>query len=639
MNERDRFYLIFFMTLLFGTGLVWPDTHLLPLYAGTYGLSLGLRLLVGLGDDYFVSVDKNRFGSLGPEVIIAGKELPLMDESDRREEHFLRNFEMKTIAKRRVGEVLYASLAVFALFYHQMFDLSLAGLLPLICGYLIIASTYVGHLFLPLALNACGVIFSFGISASVQKTAVLPLYILLVFTTFRFISDLSGSQLRLKSFRQLLILSLLFSGVLVALARVLPNPEVEDEKARELTATSTSALKGRRLSIESQIAALEQFPGAKALALRQALIMHAATLGELERTLGPTDFSPERSVATQHKFSELQALDREYDAAFQETTSESDQTAPNEVISGLLDRTSGIYGRAQDLMGKMEGIQEQLKSVRSEDALQGTGPSVQQADLAAKALALKEEFEKTVSLSPRELTELASYVDEKKNELTGLEQGGGMLKNLGDQRQAIEALDRLSQKTNFSPTELSEVGKALQKTQELTELKETLRRDRTALASKHQVLELPDPVKPPRNGVRRFIPLLLLVALVAVIMFILKRRGIRKVEVEEEDLREVSEKLKKLRSLRLSPREEVIHYYNLLHDLLQKVHYPGKETPPSCIVHDELSELYPKLGDATFVVTETFARCFYGERDVSNLELQGFRKALRAIFTVHGLRP
>ena len=113
----------------------------------------------------------------------------------------------------------------------------------------------------------------------------------------------------------------------------------------------------------------------------------------------------------------------------------------------------------------------------------------------------------------------------------------------------------------------------------------------------------------------------------------LSKKGVKKVRgIPDEVKEELSNELKAISRKKLSPREEVIETYNVFHDGLKTLIFTN-ETPPSCIVYEGISAAEPQLQRPTFTVTETFARTFYGERDVSLSELKTFRKDVRKIFS------
>ena len=112
----------------------------------------------------------------------------------------------------------------------------------------------------------------------------------------------------------------------------------------------------------------------------------------------------------------------------------------------------------------------------------------------------------------------------------------------------------------------------------------------------------------------------------------MKKKGVKKVRGVPEDIREeIEEKLRAVKKKSLSPREEVIETYNVFHDSLGLLVF-NYETPPSCIVYEGITAAEPELQVPVFTVTETFAKTFYGDRDVTTNDLRTFRKDVNKVF-------
>lgn len=110
------------------------------------------------------------------------------------------------------------------------------------------------------------------------------------------------------------------------------------------------------------------------------------------------------------------------------------------------------------------------------------------------------------------------------------------------------------------------------------------------------------------------------------------KKGVKKVRgIPQEIKDDLTAELKAITKKKLSPREEVIETYNVFHDGLKTLIFTN-ETPPSCIVYEGIKTAEPELDGPTFTVTETFAKTFYGGRDVSVQDLKSFRKDIRKVF-------
>jgi hypothetical protein len=134
----------------------------------------------------------------------------------------------------------------------------------------------------------------------------------------------------------------------------------------------------------------------------------------------------------------------------------------------------------------------------------------------------------------------------------------------------------------------------------------------------------------------RILKLILLSAIAYILYSFIHRlmkKGVKKAIVVPEPIREdIAAELRELKKRQLSPRQEVIETYNVLHDGLHLLVFE-KETPPSCIVYEEMAHSEPTLDKPSFAVTEIYANTFYGERDVSPEDLSTFRKNVKKIFS------
>jgi len=97
--------------------------------------------------------------------------------------------------------------------------------------------------------------------------------------------------------------------------------------------------------------------------------------------------------------------------------------------------------------------------------------------------------------------------------------------------------------------------------------------------------------------------------------------------------KEVINELKKLRSLKLSPREEVIKSYNLWREKIQAVHFEGSEVPPPMNLASYFYSNRKKMHYSLNNISQTFCDCYYGGLNTSEKELLSFRKNIQEILT------
>jgi hypothetical protein len=137
--------------------------------------------------------------------------------------------------------------------------------------------------------------------------------------------------------------------------------------------------------------------------------------------------------------------------------------------------------------------------------------------------------------------------------------------------------------------------------------------------------------------IKENLPIIIVIILIGCILYRFKKRGIKKVELDDPKvLEELQKKWSSIKKLRLSPREEIIVSYNFFHDSLQRIHYQH-ESPPSCIIYTDLSEISPELEKSTLSITDIFANVFYGNKEITKENLELFRKGMRKFLKFYQL--
>ena len=207
----------------------------------------------------------------------------------------------------------------------------------------------------------------------------------------------------------------------------------------------------------------------------------------------------------------------------------------------------------------------------------------------------------------------------------------------GISKKEIEEVSKFLEPKEFSGTDKQNLKDVLSQAAKEAPLHEKLKLPSekekaeifNALTNKHDSNKIMEKLK-------RIFPFLVGLFFILLINYFLKKKGVKKVEAfDPETLIELKAEWKALRKLSLSPRDEVIHYYNLFHNSLQKIHYSAHEAPPSCIIYDDMIKNNFELHRPTLVITDVFARCYYGEADVTSDSLKIFRKALWEILRVY----
>lgn len=111
-----------------------------------------------------------------------------------------------------------------------------------------------------------------------------------------------------------------------------------------------------------------------------------------------------------------------------------------------------------------------------------------------------------------------------------------------------------------------------------------------------------------------------------------KKKNVKDLK-DEKILKQIKRDYNRLKRLKLTPEEEVIHKYNFLKDSLKKIYFEDDEVPPPYITHEFISGLKPRLHKVSLIINEVFTHCFYNDRSVSKKDLSLFRKSFNLLFS------
>jgi hypothetical protein len=103
--------------------------------------------------------------------------------------------------------------------------------------------------------------------------------------------------------------------------------------------------------------------------------------------------------------------------------------------------------------------------------------------------------------------------------------------------------------------------------------------------------------------------------------------------LSSSQINEVIKDLKRLRSLKLTPNQEIIKSYNLWRDKIHEVHFEGLEVPPPMNLAAYFYSHQKKLHHSLNSISQAFCDCYYGDLRASEKELKSFRKNIQEILT------
>jgi hypothetical protein len=638
VNSRLTLNLFFVIFFTFSLGTYLSIQELMPtLYLGIFYVLALYILKRSINSDFFISSEKNRFTVATSKLLVHGQALPTVGREELQEERYMNHFQLNIHVKRQFFTYFFLALAVFVLFLRGNVPLSLASIIPIVCGFFFIKSVYIGHLLVPLILNIYSVIAHYEKNVSL---GIYGLYIFLVFWTLKSMSEVSGEYLKWKKTLIILPAVVLFSASIYGLSYFFEHKQTPQEKTEKLN-PARKALRQARTQSNSLLTELSSLPENSATtSLKQQVMDQLQDISKLEETLNSEQVLKQKTQDMQKMLGNI--LDKNL-----ELTQSS-----KELKSNLLDRKeSGLSptleelaarhstGQTERLKKLSQQIQEnQEKLFQVQNSASKNNPNQETKELEKIREELKAEFEKTSHLSDPEKNELFEYIEKKQQELKVLEGLGAKKEAIENQTKNLEGLKELSVKATPNQNELNQISQKIMASKKIDDLKAEMKTsNQTPLQQINESQALKAFDKKPIPW-KKFLPLLILALGFLIVSYFMKKKGIKEVEIlDPELLKELKEEWRRIKKLKLTPREEVIYYYNILHDVFQKVHYPEHETPPSCIVFRDMKELNPNLNKATFLVTEIYTQCFYGNKEVNLSTLKSYRRSINSIMQVYGL--
>ena len=576
------------LTLTTGTCLVFQSIAIAPYFIALSGVCFYLLKSFKYGDNYFRS---DAFDQLKDDggIYLAGTKMNSTTAAESREDRFLEYFTVRHFMMRKFFSWILMGVGMY-LFHGQLeLNYSFTSIFAFVVVMMIIYTSSVGQILIPLLLNSIQV--ALGYSVDHQPAGYL-FYALLLFVALAYLTHLQDDGFsRSKKFfsrkYQLIFLvgfTLLFFSVASGISYFLPN---KDHKQTQIIQQARSLRKLGSLTSGALTKMEENLKEKKGTNphLQKELLKTASQMRELSQKLSDVNIGPDELKMTQDQMEKLladsKALSAEYD---QELT----KSLPDGIASELKLPDDKMELTREDI----EKITAQLNMLKENRSLSSDEIiSIQKINEQISGKQLHEIRPEALSSELSKLQEL-----EQKRSVT--------------EKQAHE----LKQKENKSENILKEAQAAeseLKKKEEKPGILDALK--------KHWKLFI-------------FISVILLASRW------LGKKGIKIIEVAQtEDIQELKQRWKKLRRMKLSPRDEVIHYYNLLQESLQKIRYSDIEAPPSCIIYEDFREDQPELDKAAYAVTEIYSQCFYGKRQVNPKNLLVFRKALKRMLKVFKL--
>ncbi len=616
--KQDRVYIAIFVFFCLGAGL---GTTLGPkLFAeiAVYAFSLIQLRFMNRTDDFFRSGDKNRFTAPKQDILLAGEALPSATEMDIQEERFLDQHEPKKAVLRNVSALLY--ITCFALTF------TWGPLIAFLMSFFIIRSIYIGHLLLPMGVN----LFICLLTKSYEMSLLLTsLYALSFFFVLGLLSWDSGEFVRFKRPLSFVGVVLIFFGCNYLASEALPL--FKSEK-KALSADLKPNIQRSRSQLLSMNEKLKSLPKLNTNALQDRILDALSKLDGIEKSLDST--SLDNLNSRMHEFNRATGeLQLDYQRRISGAEEKLKSGWKDEDLASEIANTIPSNGKTQELLTSMNLNQVKLKELQdkmfelSEKGIQDPKLMDQLKELNQKSRELKDEFESAGKTTSEQRQKVMNFLQNAKLSERTKQNLKGLGKELSPRENALTTIENNLQGSNqLSAKDLSD---ALAKLPPSSLVSDT---------PKVSVQKLPELDKDTDySKLKKILTFLCLVCGLFLFSRFFKK-GIKKVSVDDQELLlEIQADWKKTKSLKLSPKEEVITYYNLLHDSLQKISYVGHETPPSCIVCEDMTSSKNELALSSKLLTDIYARCFYGDKEVDAKNLNQFRKSLKQISAFYSL--
>ncbi len=601
-----------FITLVLGTILVLHERTTVLFIIAYYALSFFVLLSFKYGKDFFLSYDSVAKKLPETPIVMGGQVFNRGIEENKQEDRFLSFFEPGRIVKRKILSILFLVLPIFIVYRQAGLSVSLEILASFVCGFFIIHAFYAGHLLIPLVLNILLVAKNFD-THYLWLTAA---YTFFVIWTLPLVTSTEDQK---RFFRQKINLLGLLTSLYLALTYgfgfVFKNEEVKKPiKKTNVTHLVKSLHESRKelSKLHAQLPAIKSMGGGtidmEELGKRmndQLSKSHSLESRLKMENLSEQDIGEIRSELSHFSMNQNQLKKEGLEAKV--SSIKSSQFIDEEFLNNVRDVNSNIKNDADTI----ERLSKVLSSENGETFLK---------DVNRKLDETKE------NLKP--LDELGLLSGSKRAEFN----------------KDIQAAKEIINKGKLTETESTQLAQKLQTiTKKVEAIKEEAKeKTNNSNHSPKPIEDLGKELKiPPKNDlIEKFIKYsapLILFFVFFLIQYFLRKKGIKRVRGgNAEVIKDLKQEWKNQKKLKLSAREEVILFYNLLHDSLQKIHYEH-ETPPSCIVHSDMKANNPEIDKATFVVTEVFSQCFYGGKNVDDKSLKLFRKGLNKILSVYEL--
>ena len=644
------------LTLVSGTMLSYYSFSFGFYYAVFCGICFYLLKSFRHGDDFY-KTSKHDENTKDGAVHLAGTLITSGNEETNREDRFLENYSSTNLLKRRVFSWVISGSAVYLFHLLNQIPPMLSTVAPTFSFLFIVNATSLGQLLIALFINVIIVLIS---HTPGQNPVFYFAYVMLAFLTISFITYVKDDGFNKEPqtfFRQKKILSigfcaLLFSSFCIGFSYFLPNKlqdkihapsPISRHSSPKLDFLQTSRKELRNL--QEEVKSLPESESKNAILGKIANNIASSSL--LEEGIRQSQSGEKYDLADFMKNQDL--LKQDYDQLMKQDFNKAIRNFPSlklpEIMSVPDELSEVEQDNLQDQIKKNtfpessaqnQAAVQKLRQTLSMDASQINRENVDKLLSEIKSVP---KLTKTVhtGITRKEQQELLKLINEGRNK-TDISP---------DQNNAIANIKNELVSKDLQQVDREQLRKELEKLKQIEIQASSKSKQPKPLEYKRssevfkKSSEVRKNLKEQKNGfewnrIKKILPILLLTLVLWYLTNRLKKTGIETIETPEpKDLPELRKKWRLLRKMKLSPREEIIAHYNLFHECMQKIHYSDHEAPPSCIIDKDLMEITPKLSKSSHALTEIYAQCFYGNKNVHDKALVIFRKAMKNVLKVY----
>jgi hypothetical protein len=660
MKEEYSNFCLFIigLTLLVGTAITNYSIFSIVFFGIYYFICIFFLALFTKSTHFLKSFGSRSIFKKEQIIILAGDQQKNDPQQNLKVDRFLSTFE----PSRAINiSIITWALFLGGIYIFYQYNHHWGTLISLASSFFIINSFFIGHLLIALMINLLLVI---GYYSHSMPIVLYILYAFLQISSLYLISLSEKKDNQISTFSErkkyltFLIIALTFVLMAMSFSTVIPkkiDSTLDEAKERE----QGRAFIGQLNHIQTQLENLQsEFPESSSQdsntesnqKLTSQIHSQIKKIKKLKSQMKRSRSSLGENPDLKNKA--LEAI-REGELAlkvFEQMNPKRKASASNPSGDGQNENNSSpSYSPSFSKEDK-----EQLKNLMnlsSEEGLQST------IDRQKEVITNLENQLAAPSLSESELQDMKSTLQNEQDRMESLlsGKGGRPIKLAQDDKNALRELSKkilnpeikdLMEREALTQSQMKEISKALEQTQKPSEKK--AEPSEVSVSSNSTINDSPQekptfknkPEDEDNNNfelIKKILPLLFLIIIIVYVLYRLKKRGIKKVEPDDPKIiLELQKKWSNIKKLKLSPREEIIMSYNFFHDCLKEIHYQH-ESPPSCIIYTDLSEISPELEKSTLPITDIFAQVFYGDKEITKEKLVLFRQGMKKFLKFYQL--